>query len=382
MLHLRRHIGSVIGVLALAALVVPPTVMARGVSVRTQLIRSTAAPVGGSVTQQELPGCSNPSEPFAGASQGCENPLYEGGGFTDNPLYGSEARGPRQTTSLNGTYDPKPVRGERGPRQTTSLDGSFVNPETGTLSRSYHVCQRRAIDTCWRGMDIPERGPDLSADPTYNSALASTSGVMGYGWSFPYSMSLRIFRGTATITQEDGSQVVFKLGADKRFHAAPRVIASFEQTSGGAYALTRGSSRSTCPSYLLQSCEAFTFSKGHLSKVSSAPSACKSTEVCGNGFVKITRDGAGRPTSATADSGDRLTFRLHVRTHHEHHRHRRGLRALHLRLEGQPRQRHRPQRQHDAVRLRQDAPADPRARRPRPHDGLRLRLLRSGDGSD
>ena len=79
MLHLRRHIGSVIGVLALAALVVPPTVMARGISVRTQLIRSTSAPVGGSVTQQELPGCSNPSEPFAGASQGCENPLYERG---------------------------------------------------------------------------------------------------------------------------------------------------------------------------------------------------------------------------------------------------------------------------------------------------------------
>ena len=158
-------------------------------------------------------------------------------------------------------------------------------------------------------MSIPERGTDLSADPTYNSALASTSGVMGYGWSFPYSMSVRIFRGTATITQEDGSQVVFKLGADKRFHAAPRVIASFEQISGGTYALTRGSSRTTCPSYLLQSCERFTFSKGHLTGVSGG-GACKSTEVCGNGIkdVQIAHGSAGRPTSATADSGDSLKF--------------------------------------------------------------------------
>ena len=120
---------------------------------------------------------------------------------------------------------------------------------------------------------------------------------MGYGWSFPYSMSVRIYRGVATITQENGSQVVFKLGADKRFHAAPRVIASFAQISGGSYILTRGSSRSTCPSYLAATCERFTFSNGKLRRESTA-----------DGSVTIHRDGAGRPISATADSGDSLTF--------------------------------------------------------------------------
>jgi YD repeat-containing protein len=274
--NLRRHIGNVFGVLALAALVVPPTVTAGGLSVRAHVMQGAAPPVGGAVTQQELPGCSNPSEPFAGASQGCADSQYF-------------ARGPRQTTSLDGTFN-------RGPRQTTSLDGSFVNPETGALSLDRH--HPTSSDPFPDPPNaIAERGPDLNAEPTYNSALASTSGVMGYGWSFPYSMSLRIFRGKATITQEDGSQVVFKLGADKRFHAAPRVIASFAQTSGGSYTLTRGSSRSTCPSYLLQSCEQFTFSNGKLRR-----------ETTVDGMVTIARDSKGRPTSATADSGDSLKF--------------------------------------------------------------------------
>ena len=298
MLHLRRHIGSVIGVLALAALVVPPTVMARGIPVRTQLIRSTTAPVGGSVTQQELPGCSNPSEPFVGPSQGCpgsmsgrEAMIRSRSGhkliFDDGPLSGS--RGPRHTISLDGSF-------ARGPRQTTSLDGS-INPETGGL----------VVDSVSRTKGFGFIKEEGGSERTYNSALASTSGVMGYGWSFPYSMSMRIYRGTATIIQENGSQIVFKRGADKRFHAAPRVIASLEQSSAGSYTLTRGSSRSSCPSYLLQSCVAFTFRSGHLSRIS--PAACKSTEVCGNGVVDISRDSKGRPTSVLSGAGSYLTFR-------------------------------------------------------------------------
>ena len=87
MLHLRRHLGNAIGVLALLALIVPATVMAQGLPVRAHMIQSAASPVGGAVTQQELPGCSNPSEPFAGASQGCgENPFYEGGRLPVRPL--------------------------------------------------------------------------------------------------------------------------------------------------------------------------------------------------------------------------------------------------------------------------------------------------------
>ena len=111
-------------------------------------------------------------------------------------------------------------------------------------------------------ISIPERGPDLSPEPSYSSALGSTTGVMGYGWSFPYAMSVRIYRGTATVTQENDSRWCSSGESNRHFHAAPRVIASFQQNSGGTYTLTRGSSRSTCPSYLLQSCEAFTFSNG------------------------------------------------------------------------------------------------------------------------
>ncbi len=311
MLHLRRHIGSAIGVLALAALVVPPTVMARGISVRTQLIRSATAPVGGSVTQQELPGCSNPSEPFAGASQGCENRMYGVAGLQrEQPvLYGAEAE-PRPTPNdlARRIVQPRPAPNDRRSTGVSTaahakrrrFDGS-VNPETGGL----------VVDSVSRTKGFGFIKEDGGSERTYNSALASTSGVMGYGWSFPYSMSLRIFRGTATITQENGSQVVFKrgtgTGTGTQFSGPPRVIASFHQTSGGSYTLTRGSSRSSCPSYLLQSCESFRFTKGHLTRVYGGSGACKSLETCGNGYIDI-GESAGRPVSATSNSGDSLKF--------------------------------------------------------------------------
>src|SRR5438067_252787 len=115
MLQVRRPIGSTIGVLALAAVLVPASATAQGSAahgsaIRVQMIRAATPPTGGPVTLQELPGCSNPSELFAGASQGCVNLLLQ---RDDTPLH--------------------PLYSARGPRQTTSLDGSF-NPETGALS--------------------------------------------------------------------------------------------------------------------------------------------------------------------------------------------------------------------------------------------------------
>ena len=229
-----------------------------------------------------------------------ESPLYKERGLAgENPLY--NARGPRQTTSLDGSYARGPRQTTsldgsfaRGPRQTTSLDGS-INPETGGL----------VVDSVSRTKGFGFIKEENGSERTYNSALASTPGVMGYGWSFPYAMSLRIYRGVATITQENGSKVVFKRatgtgtssGTGTQFNGPPRVIASFEQTSGGSYTLTRGSSRRTCPSYLLQSCESFTFTDGKLTG-----------ERTVNGSVIITRK-AGRPSFARAtDSGDSLTF--------------------------------------------------------------------------
>ena len=72
MLHLRRSIVGLLGVFALLAVLVPASAVAQGpgTSVRLQVLRAATAPVGGAVTKQELPGCFNPSEPFAGASQG------------------------------------------------------------------------------------------------------------------------------------------------------------------------------------------------------------------------------------------------------------------------------------------------------------------------
>src|SRR5262249_13830579 len=141
---------------------------------------------------QELPGCSNPSEPFVGASQGCGSSWSVGdwaisngtvwgrrgprqtisldGAFARGPrqtisLDGSFARGSRQTISLDGTFN-------RGPRQTTSLDGTFVNPETGSLSvgRKLNIMRGVAVDDSLWYLGR-ERGPALNPEPTYSSAL-------------------------------------------------------------------------------------------------------------------------------------------------------------------------------------------------------------------
>ncbi len=281
MFQWRLPIRSLLGALALAAVLVPQAALAKapGISVRSQVMRAASPPAGGPLTKQELPGCFNPSEPFAGASQCREisHPLYD-----IKIKYGDEARGPRQTTSLDAS----------------------VNPETGALSIRGSSSPACHVAGTWGGDcsgatsgGVPERGPDLNADPTYNSALASVNGDMGYGWSFPYSMSVTVVNGVATITQENGSQVVFTKGIDGRFHAPPRVIASFKRNSDGTFTLTRGTSDRSCPSYEFRFCKRFTFSNGKVSRESTV-----------DGSVTITRDGAGRPTSATADSGDSLTF--------------------------------------------------------------------------
>src|SRR5262245_4525790 len=119
MLHLRRQITNVIGVLALLALVVPPAVQAGESSTRARAISSAIRPVGGPVTQQELPGCSTPSEPFAGPSQGCASSRSSRGepeGELGLVTPYDRDRGPRQSTSIDGSFN-------RGPRQSTSIDG-------------------------------------------------------------------------------------------------------------------------------------------------------------------------------------------------------------------------------------------------------------------
>jgi len=182
-------------------------------------IRATA-PVGGALTEAELPGASNPSEPYAAASQ--------------------------WTTRAQGTKDPwlgtlgRGVSGGLGALTT-------VNPVTGDFSLSLG------------DPFIPERGVPLGLSLTYNSYFASKDGPFGRGWSFNSGMSLtRASNGSVTVTQENGSQVTFK-HTSAGYFAPPRVIASLREASS-TFVFMRGTRRNACPRYS-RSCATFYFSE-------------------------------------------------------------------------------------------------------------------------
>lgn len=92
---------------------------------------------------------------------------------------------------------------------------------------------------------ITGRSCPLQISRTYNSQDASTNGPFGYGWRFNYGMSLSCSGTTATLTQENGSQVAFattgSCSSGTWTAAAPRVLATLVHNTGGTWTLTRQS---------------------------------------------------------------------------------------------------------------------------------------------
>jgi len=109
------------------------------------------------------------------------------------------------------------------------LFGDPVNAENGSLTESV------------TDLTIPARGKPLTFARTYDSVLAGTSGVLGYGWSFNAGASLSQdpTTGAVTINQENGSQVVFTKTGSTFTPAAPRTLATLVQNADGTFTLTR-----------------------------------------------------------------------------------------------------------------------------------------------
>ena len=218
-------------------------------------IRATA-PVGGPLTEAELPGASNPSEPYAADSQAVELRAH---GST--PLAGS-------------------LR-------------TAVNPVTGNLSLSLG------------DLFVPGRaGVPLRFDLTNNSYFASIDGRVGQGWSFNAGMSLtKAADGTVTITQENGSQVTFHRNSSLRYVAPPRVIASLREGSA-MFVFTRGTRDTSCPRYS-RSCVKFVFSD----PVSYKPGIRRLLKIVSpDGALTLVYTAAGQLTAVKDPAGRTLTF--------------------------------------------------------------------------
>jgi RHS repeat-associated protein len=145
-------------------------------------------------------------------------------------------------TGVTGTaYPPgSPIGGAYTAQET--FGGANPSEACGMIQRCVADPVNTATGNYWETLNdlkIPGRGPALSVDRTYNSLNAGTDGPFGFGWSFNYGMSVSVVNGTATVTQENGSQVTFTQSGASFTPTAPRVLAQLVQNSNGAYTFTR-----------------------------------------------------------------------------------------------------------------------------------------------
>jgi YD repeat-containing protein len=135
----------------------------------------------------------------------------------------------------------------------TGLGGGFNDAEwalsCGAPQRNFVVPVEALSGNFWHTFDdisVPGRGMALHFTHTYNAAAASAPGAiqgpLGYGWTFPYNMTLTLGTGnppaTATVNQENGAQAPFSL-VGGAYSAPGRVTATLVHNGDGTWTFTR-----------------------------------------------------------------------------------------------------------------------------------------------
>jgi RHS repeat-associated protein len=130
---------------------------------------------------------------------------------------------------------------------TETYGGTNCSCQNADLGQGYQV---DPVDTGFGNLSetntdlsVPGRGIALDFSRTYNSLAAqsaTSSGALGYGWTFNGLMSLSQPGGSGPviITQEGGAQVVFNPTGSTYAPAEPRVIATLT-LSGGVWTFVR-----------------------------------------------------------------------------------------------------------------------------------------------
>lgn len=202
------------------------------------------------------------------------------------------AAGPSSIDFASGTHlvTTSTVSGV-GPTAAHETVGGSNPAELGTC----YACAADPVNT-WNGeffenttdLSIPGRGPGLKITRSYSSQLATQDGLLGYGWSFNYGMSLQTnASGAVDIRQENGSVVTFAAGPDGTYSAPPRVLAKLSHNTDGSWTYTR------------RAREVISFtSTGLLSSIN---------DLNGN-TTTFARDTQGKITTATDSSGRSISF--------------------------------------------------------------------------
>jgi RHS repeat-associated protein len=131
-------------------------------------------------------------------------------------------------------------------RAPTPNETKGYNPSEPHASQT-HGCAGHPCDTAtgnfsetYSDVRVPGRGLPLSFSHTYNSLDAAKDGPLGFGWTFPYGMSLTrdTVAGTATIRQENSSEVTFTASGGQ-YTAPARVDATLVKNPDGSFTFTR-----------------------------------------------------------------------------------------------------------------------------------------------
>ena len=177
--------------------------------------------------------------------------------------------------------------------------GSFEGERTGNGNPSENTCDQGCVgdpintatgeySETKTDLALSGRGPALAFERTYSSALATTSGPLGYGWTGSYLMSLEAggSGGMVTIHQENGSTIAFEPNGSGGYLGPSAYLATLAHNEDGSWTLTR------------RQRDRFVFdSRGLLSR-----------ELDLNGETTTLSYEAGRLTTITDPSG--RTFRL------------------------------------------------------------------------
>jgi RHS repeat-associated protein len=156
---------------------------------------------------------------------------------------------------------------------------SFFSPVDAPTGNFWHT---------FNDISVPSRGIPLDLTRTYNSDTAAADGPFGFGWSFPYDMSLGFPDAThVVVNQENGSQVTFTEESGGTYAAPPRVTATLVHNGDGSWTFVR------------RHRDTFSFdSGGRLTQEKDL-----------NGYVTaLAYNGSGQLATVTDPAGRKLTF--------------------------------------------------------------------------
>lgn len=224
------------------------------------------------------------------------------------PLLDELAAGPSGQVTGSSILTEGPCAGSGG----ANLNGPVIAGEHRGGCNPTEICPAPAagdpVDLAtgdfWQtatDLSVPGRGIPLALSRSYDAfdaSQGSSPGPLGYGWALSYGMALKAndATGDVTITQENGSQIVFAQNGSGGYVADRRVLGTLTQNSDGSWTLTR------------RARQKFVFNPaGQLSSIQDLNGYATVLAYDGSGRLTTVTDPAGRSLTLSYDGQDRVS---------------------------------------------------------------------------